>query len=366
MYQSSMKKKIFTVAIIYLFLFTTKIVVVLGTGYIAISFMNHSDYNSFWGIICITIIQLMISMLIDHFFNIRHDEDISQPYFACILFVPISSIVIIFLAINHGDFSKRAVIVILTILLNINLAVFYLFDRLLKSEQYKNEVSLMSLQNSLYKKNDELMQAFHDSMKNFRHDIINHSIVLMGYLKANKAEEASVYLDNIMGEYKWADYVHTGRMALDNIINFKMHEAKLTNITLETEVAVPVEMNIEDFDLTVIIGNLLDNALDAVKELSINERFIKMRIRYDRGRLIIKSVNKSNGTLKYNKSGEILTTKISSEHQGLGIKKIKNAVCNYGGDTLFTLGEDGLFTAFIVLYVGVKLQSPSQAVREGK
>lgn len=140
---------------------------------------------------------------------------------------------------------------------------------------------------------------------------------------------------------------NTGNIVIDSIINFKYEEAYKKKIYFNLDIKVPPNMEVEDFDITIILGNLLDNAIQAVDK--IEDKKINISIKYDKGRLLIKVSNKFNEYLVYN-NGELVSTKKDKENHGLGIKNIKDVLDKYKGEINFST-YDSLFSVNIILYV---------------
>lgn len=353
-YIGTLKKKIMAAVLVYLFLTATETIIVFFTGHKGYSFLQPFYFGSSMGIICNTMIQFMFVLLIEHFYKVWHSRELSSIYFLCILFVPISSIEVASFILTNDYLQSDNTILILILILCINLFVFYLYDNLLRTAEYKRELHLINSENNHLKKNAELIQVLQNSINSYRHDIRNHIIAVSGLVKAGQNEEASLYWDKLIGDNNRNDDILTGRSALDTILNFKVEEAKQYGISLSINIAIPVEMNIDDFDLIIIISNLIQNAIEAVKVLPTGEQIITLTIRYDRNRLIIKSTNKSDKPLMLNKEGEIQSTKEKSSNHGLGISKIKKIVAKYGGDASFAVNDERIFNAFIVLLIGLK------------
>lgn len=353
-YAGTIKRKLIAAVMVYLFLAATETVIVFFTGHEGYSFLRPFYFDSMMGIICNTMIQFMSVLLIEHFYKVWHSRELSSVYFLCILFVPISSIEIVSFILNNDYVLTDNTVVILILILCINLFVFYLYDSLLKTAEYKKELHLINAENTYLKKNTELIQVLQKSIDNFRHDVKNHIIALSGLLKAGQNAEAALYLEKLIGDNTWNDNILTGRAAIDTFLNFKIQEAKQHGVSIDINIAIPVEMNIDDFDLIIILSNLIENAIDAVRTLPAEDKIITLTIRYDRNRLIIKSTNKSSKPLIFNNDGEIRSTKDTSSKHGFGLAKIKKVVAKYGGDASFTMNDGLVFDAFIILLISKK------------
>ena len=110
---------------------------------------------------------------------------------------------------------------------------------------------------------------------------------------------------------------------------------------------MPDIIHIEDDDLVVVIGNLLDNAMEAVRELKEN-KYIQVKIKYDRECLVVKIVNSFDGKIMI-KRGKIQTRKENREFHGIGLQSVKNVVDKYQGDLQYEY-KDNRFSVVVLIY----------------
>jgi sensor histidine kinase regulating citrate/malate metabolism len=181
------------------------------------------------------------------------------------------------------------------------------------------------------------MQESLEKMKSYRHDMKIHLAALKDYTVDNQS--AADYLNTLLGDIKESEvYCNTGNIAFDSIINFKLNNAGEENIKPEITVSVPAALNIEVTDIVTIIGNLLDNALDAVAK--VEEKIIRLNIRFSQGNLFINMDNTFDGKVKYVKdnAGEetCITTLKEGDQHGYGLKNIRQSVEKYNGNVEVT------------------------------
>src|SRR5699024_10873185 len=93
--------------------------------------------------------------------------------------------------------------------------------------------------------------------------------------------------------------VNTGNIIIDSILNFKLQEADRNNIKVQLELSIPSQLSVTSFDLLVILGNLLDNAINASCNIEERKRNINISIRFEKSMLIIKIKNQFNGEILY-------------------------------------------------------------------
>ncbi len=185
-----------------------------------------------------------------------------------------------------------------------------------------------------------------EDLRAFRHDIKNNLSVLDSYIIKNQCKEAGEYLHGLIGEISAAaDYSDTGNTAFDSIINYKLRKAAENNAEIKVDVSVPRELK-TDAAIVVILGNILDNAVDAVMKTDAGR--ICLDIEYRKGRLFIYLENTFDGRIN-SKNGELLTTKSGSGH-GYGLKNVCKAIEKYNGCMDIAYNGD-VFSVDILLYV---------------
>ncbi len=108
-------------------------------------------------------------------------------------------------------------------------------------------------------------------MRGWRHDYRNHIQVMTASLKMNKLSELESYLNELNTDLNTVDtVVKTGNVMADAILNSKLSLCKTKNIPTEVTAVIADECAVSDVDLCVIIGNLLDNAMEACEKMNKN------------------------------------------------------------------------------------------------
>ena len=150
--------------------------------------------------------------------------------------------------------------------------------------------------------------------------------------------------EHLQTEHK---YVNTGNLELDMILNHKLAKAEAMSCQIQSQIVIPFQLPVDGYDWNVLFGNLLDNAIEAMEQ--IKDRFLEIRIQYDRGILGIQVKNTFDG--KVNKQGErLLTRKKQQALHGIGMQNISDVVDKYGGWKSINIDEN-IFEVQIVLYL---------------
>ncbi|NLG03336.1 MAG: sensor histidine kinase [Clostridia bacterium] len=120
------------------------------------------------------------------------------------------------------------------------------------------------------------------------------------------------------------------------------------HIPVDLKVEVPENNVIEPFDLAVVIGNLFDNAIEALSNLPESERHLELSIQYLKGCLLIHSSNPYQGEILLH-NGKIVTKKSDSALHGIGLNSIETTISKYNGELKIST-EHSIFTIQILIY----------------
>lgn len=190
----------------------------------------------------------------------------------------------------------------------------------------------------------EKIQKSDDELRAFRHDIKNHFIVLNSYFKAGEYDKASEYVDMLAeNSQAFLKRYSTGNRVADSLLTVKAEQTPI-----DFEGIIPDDMISPD-DICIILGNLLDNAVRACKNIVSAEKNIQIRSWVKNGNLVMKISNPFDGGKKektvYRK---LETTKQDKKNHGYGLANVNKAVEKYNG-SVNLYSKDGKFTAEIIL-----------------
>lgn len=176
----------------------------------------------------------------------------------------------------------------------------------------------------------EEIKQIQANSRHLKHDMKNHTLVLLSYLEEDKIDEAKQYTSQILDNLnKIYTYVHVGNSLMNYIINNKLSLAKEYEIEVKAEIENLSFEYMDSVDFSAILNNMLDNAIEAAKN-SYN-KYIEIRITNQKGFdsiLVKNSIN--NSVLQENP--DLHSTKNNAEH-GFGVKQIKNITAKYDGMT---------------------------------
>ena len=236
--------------------------------------------------------------------------------------------------------------VMLSLILLIGLLVFHM------NRQYQMEQELARLkaeQAELLERDYQTLNHSYGVNARLFHDVHRHLEALRRLLVQEKYEKAIEYLNDLQEPVReLAETVYTGDEAVDYLLNSRASMAEREGISLELQIEFPRRTNFHSADLCAILGNLLDNALEAAgKVTEPKERQVRLIIRRIHQMLVIKVENTFAEVLK-EADGELKTTKTDGGLHGWGLKSVRTAAEKYEG-ALRTSWEGGWFRAVVTL-----------------
>ncbi len=207
-------------------------------------------------------------------------------------------------------------------------------------------------QSELIEKQVREIQNMYRQIRGWRHDYRNHIQNMKIWLGKGDLEKISGYLDQLADDLDNVDTViKTGNVMADAILNSKLGVAGKLNIRLNVKANVPEGLPMSDVELCSVLGNMLDNAVEACAALPEDERFMRVYIGKLKGQMYL-SVQNSAGRIRKEK-GAYLSTKenFSAEPlHGYGLFRIDRVVKKYGG-YVNRQNEDGVFATELMIPV---------------
>ena len=201
-------------------------------------------------------------------------------------------------------------------------------------------------QSDLIRKYCDEVEGMYAKMRGWRHDYHNHIQALQASMALGKYDEVNAYLRQLNDDLTQVDTsIKTGRVMVDAILNGKINIATQNNIPVNAKAVIPNGVTVSDVDLCVIIGNLLDNAVEENKKLPLEDRFIRVYIGRKNTQLYLAITNAAGK--KQDRRGGLFSSSKGLNH-GFGLGRVRSLVQKYGG--IFSAdSEDGGFNAEILI-----------------
>ncbi|WP_135554537.1 sensor histidine kinase [Paenibacillus cymbidii] len=219
--------------------------------------------------------------------------------------------------------------------------VHFLFGRMMDRR-------ISAYQNDLIAQHYDEVQHIYKQMRGWRHDYHNHIQTLKAHLALGQLAELDDYLSQLDTDLAAVDTViQTGNIMIDAILNSKLSLMASKSIGVNAKATVPGKLQISEIDLCIIIGNLLDNAMEAcLRQTDRSERFIRVYIGILKEQLYI-SVSNSVGEELIRSDKTFLSTKNRPDH-GFGLMRVDRIAAKYNG-YVNRQHEDRVFATEILL-----------------
>ncbi len=238
---------------------------------------------------------------------------------------------------------NTTVILLLAIIILLNVTIICLAIRIKRQREENARVQ------ETISKNDEHFSELERELQNAkagRHDYKNHLTTIRGLIEDGNNDEAIIYIEKLIDENsREKGTISCGNAVANSILNAKAKEMQEKDIVFKTDATLPRRLNLQPTQLTVILSNLLDNAIEAAEKCSFG--YVDLQLKHSKGNLIIMIKNPYNGSVK-KKGDDYLTTKNDAENHGYGLKIVTDTVKRYGG-TAEILHENGVFSVFIMV-----------------
>jgi two-component system, LytTR family, sensor histidine kinase AgrC len=273
-----------------------------------------------WELAMVIIFNLVLAMVLVYSFYNRKDlvefNEIMALFFGVVLLITIYTVALIF------RIEKKS------------------------NEETATQLRLQQIELELKLNND--MVDISDKLRQLRHDMNNHIGLIKTLVHTGKHEELEEYVDQIYEDVKIAnDLIITNNKTLSILLNAKKNLAKEKNIDFSSVITI-LDLDMKSKDICSLLGNILDNAIEAA-ENSGSKKYIQLIIqKTERGYAI--DCENSIGMKPVLKKGKFITSKEDTLLHGIGIRNIKDIVAVYHGELEFEY-DDEAFNIHVLIPV---------------
>lgn len=290
---------------------------------------------------------LLVSIFIYSFYSRRFDVILpTKYYFVLPSIIFLSAILTTFLLVTY-DLSSINISISVILLIIINYVSFSMYNEIINLFIDKTDAASLQKQYDLIKIQNENIEKSADKLRRLEHDLKNKLTPIAFMVKDENMTQISGYLQDIMAEFSTETILKScGINELDGILNMKMNKCEDLKIVVEHEISHIKNPVLNNMDLAVIVGILLDNAIEATSK--VNKKKIKMDIRSVKGVLIIEIENTFEGMV-IKKRNRFMTRKKNKEFHGMGIKNIENILEKYDGEIKLNYSGN-IFKSLVIVY----------------
>lgn len=202
-------------------------------------------------------------------------------------------------------------------------------------------LKLVEMQEEQARRHLDEVRSIHSEMRGYKHDFHHHLQTLKGQLEAGEVDRAIAYIEQLDRNLQGVDtLLKTGNVTVDAILSAKIAQARAEGIAVTVQANLPRELTLSDLELSIVIGNLLDNAIEACRKAE-GEKFLRLTLRIKGNMLYFYLLNSAGK--KQTKIGSLFRTGKSGAH-GFGLHRAEAIVRQHGGWVKYS-SEDGAFTS---------------------
>ena len=339
-YRSSLFLKIFSSTIIVLLIVLAEMLVGLLLSVVtkeSVEVLSKNIIYYIQGVIFSKVSLLALVKIVQYRKRSSYSK-ISKSVFIPIFALPVSTILIIYVIAQYAyslvDTKSVALVAVsIVFLVSSNILVFYLFEKQLRQDEAAKKSTLiqqqLQYQTQYYR---ELAEKYKLSNKTI-HDTKNQLFAISAAISGNDIDAAKRKIDDLCKNAAGGEsFVKTGNEALDALINTKYKDKKDLNIKFKHNIAINAKNKIDNIDLCIIIGNALDNAIEACAKIGGNdEKEISLTIKQANNYLAVEMTNPASEPVK-KVNGKIASGKKEKELHGFGMQSMEEIVNKYNGN----------------------------------
>lgn len=344
-YRISFKSALFHSAILTVIMIATELIVetifsVIYNDFV-FAFMDSQLQNALKFIVFAVLSKLLMLMtvkLISSFYSYKKNNaigDMKRTYLISLVPMLISLFIVLFFHIAAHYQLPRWLVLVIFVLCLVSLAICcFIYVYMIKIQRDENE--LLTLQ-AEQRKNEmdiqylNLLEERNHAMQILTHDYKNHLYAIRNLSGSEQTE----YIDRVADELQSSrTSCHSGNHTLDIIINKYVTECAMRNVTFEFEVKITNLSTVSDYDLVTILGNLLDNALEASQQSEAKAISFKTN-----------KINTYDSFVITNSCDtppdkDLKTTKQNKKLHGVGLKSVTKTLKQYGGELEWEYNSD--------------------------
>lgn len=355
LFRGTMKRKLL-INSIFIFIgmisepLTGMIILTVGNQDFHAVFVDSINIYTYYGMLLNEVFKVFVIALMGGYYKHKHIgfNYISARITVLFSVIPLVSSIIIYWLIriiykNNQSEDIKYYLVCVVILIYINILVFYILNIYVKNlnESIKKKIIARELifKDQYYKKVEENQ----NEIRKIRHNIKNQQIGILELLENGRHGEAISAIEQIIEDISMVKKkVYSKNIIIDGILSSKIEE---NNSFIEVLVNVPETINIDVLDLSSVLGNILDNALESYN-VNVSKPYIKVQIYFIKNMLYIEAEN----SVDSNRDKRLRTKKKDRINHGIGLRSIKEVALKYNGDVKI-VSDNNIFRISVCLYL---------------
>lgn len=317
-------------------------------GFALMEAPSSSNYVLFSSFLSVVMFYAFV-VILRNIYRKRNREEFSGQW-AFLLLIVLMSICVAYVLLNDNEISRVTALTVIIVMIAVNLILYYFYTSMLDRYIFMQDNVLLREQIAIYESELRANVEQDRQVQALRHDMKHHIREIYSLADKNTDTDIIRYLDEMSDSMDNIEKVaSTGNSVFDGILNYYAQRIKqeMNNVNFSVILKIPTDLEISSFDMNVILGNLLDNAMENVSGEAGQELQIEAVLEYIEGLLRIEVVNTFAGNV--NKDGERFISHKGQGH-GFGLSNVKKITEKYSG-YMMTEHESNRFKVVVLLYL---------------
>ena len=317
-------------------------------GFALMEAPSSSNYVLFSSFLSVVMFYAFV-VILRNIYRKRNREEFSGQWVFLLLIV-LMSICVAYVLLNDNEISRVTALTVIIVMIAVNLILYYFYTSMLDRYIFMQDNVLLREQIAIYESELRANMEQDRNVQALRHDMKHHIREIYSLADKNTDTDIIRYLDKMSDSMDNIEKVaSTGNSVFDGILNYYAQKIKqeMNNVNFSVTLKIPTDLEISSFDMNVILGNLLDNAMENVSGGAGQELQIEAVLEYIEGLLRIEVVNTFAGNV--NKDGERFISHKGQGH-GFGLFNVKKITEKYSG-YMMTEHESNRFKVVVLLYL---------------
>lgn len=229
--------------------------------------------------------------------------------------------------------------------------VFYIYMKLADDLRLRRMTSVYEQQLELCERHQQERELSTLQLRDARHNMKNNLVSILAYAENKDYEKIIGFVNEIMGEggMTIATVSNSGNIVIDSLLGYWYVTAQKMGIDFSVDICIPMIMPFKGADISLILGNLLENAVEAARKAE-GKKYIKVRMKYDKNNLLLFVTNSYKGKLIKTKDQKLKSTKPDAGNHGVGLPSVYRAAAKYHGTVMIDDSVPERFGIRILLY----------------
>lgn len=357
LFNTSIYQSIFNAIILTVTMFITELCVFYGSIlFFGVALNEYTVNNTTLWIqsVCSKLLYFFVALIISKMSTEETRKRIGMFKQSLLFLLPIASIIllhgiVVITMIVDVPQAIYTILIISTILLMYsNIVVFWVHESMVRTQQENIEYKLQKQKAEIDTEYYSLLQNQYENSNIIIHDIKRHLMSVKELANHNDCDSICKYIDDLYGKYD-IKYLrkYSNHKLINAIINRYMEMCKTFGIDFHCDIRDIDFSFISDANLTAILDNLLENAIEAAKDSE--NKTIELTIKESNSNFVAINLENSCSTPPKKSGGELITTKTDKEVHGYGIRSIKRIAKEYNGNIDYSFNENTMVFTFTVV-----------------